>query len=130
MRRRDVLDKDNAPQCTFLIHEAALRLDFGGSAVMRSQLKHILESSERENVTVRVLPFSVGGFPYAGSSMNHVRGAVPRLDTIQFDSPAGSSLLDAPAVVNTYRSTLDRIEELSLAAETTRDFLHQIPKDL
>lgn len=130
MRRRDVLDRDNPPHSVFLIHETALRLDFGGPAVMRAQLRHILESSERDNVTVRALPFSVGGFPYAGSQINHVVGDVPELDTVQFDTPTGILLMDAPAALNKHRSTLNRIEELALTEEKTRDFVRDILKQL
>jgi transcriptional regulator with XRE-family HTH domain len=128
MKRRDVLDSDDPAPCTFLIHEAAMRLEYGGPAVMRAQLTHILESSERDNVTVRALPFSAGGFPHVGSLMNHFSGPVPQLDTVQFDIPEGSSLVDAPAVLNKYRSTLDRIEELTFTPEKTRDFLLGIVK--
>jgi transcriptional regulator with XRE-family HTH domain len=130
MRRRDVLDRDDPLPCTFLIHEAALRLGFGGPDVMRAQLNRILESSERENVTVRALPFSAGGFASAGPVINHLRGPVPELDTIQFDTPLGISLLDAPAVLNKYRITLDRIEELTLTPERSQDFVRDIMKQL
>jgi transcriptional regulator with XRE-family HTH domain len=130
MRRRDVLDRDEPPSCVFLIHEAALRLDFGGAAVMRAQLGRILESSERDNVIVRVLPFSAGGFPTAGSSIHQFHGPVPQLDTVQFDTPLGISLLDAPAVLNKYRNTLDRIEELTLTPEESRDFVDDVMKQL
>jgi transcriptional regulator with XRE-family HTH domain len=130
MRRRDVLDRDDPPTCTFLLHEAAARLDFGGAAVMRSQVKQILEASERENVTVRVIPFSAGGFPNAGSSITYAAGPVPQLDTVQLDAPNDILLLDVPAALHKYRITLDRVERLSLTVEKTRDLLHNVMKQL
>lgn len=126
MRRRDVLDEESAPDCVFLIHEAALRLEFGGRTVMLSQLNHVLEASERPNVTVRVIPFAAGGFPNAGSSINYAHGLVPQLDTVHFDTQAGISFLDAPSVLRKYRDTLDRIEGISLSAGKTRDFLRDV----
>ncbi|MGP4113877.1 helix-turn-helix domain-containing protein [Streptomyces sp. 4N509B] len=130
MKRRDVLDRDDPPSCVFLIHEAALRLVFGGTTVMREQLRHILDASERENVTVRVIPFSAGGFPHAGSVVNYFYGAVPALDTVQFDTPMNTLFLDAPAVLNKNRCILDRVEMLSLNEEKTRDFVRDILRQL
>jgi transcriptional regulator with XRE-family HTH domain len=126
MKRRDALDRDDPPQCTFLIHETALLLDFGGATVMRAQINQLLEASERGNITIRIIPFAAGGFPSAGTTMTHVSGPVPQLDTLNFDTPNGASFLDAPAALLKYRSTLDRIEEFALTAEKSRDFLHGI----
>ncbi|GAA2324584.1 helix-turn-helix domain-containing protein [Streptomyces violaceusniger] len=126
LRRRDVLDRDDPPPCTFLIHEAALRMEFGGSKVARAQLERVLEASERDNVTVRAIPFSAGGFPNAGVSAAYVCGAVPQLDTVQLDAPTGVMFLDGETHLANYRRILDRTEELSLTPEGTRDFIHAI----
>ncbi len=129
MRRRDVLDRDDPPRCTFLVHEAALRLAFGGATVMRAQLRHVLEASERDGVSVRVLPFSAGGFPDAGASITYVCGRVEPLDTVQFDTPTGTSLLDTPVALRRYRLILDRIENVTLSVEKSRDILHAVLKE-
>lgn len=126
LKRRDVLDRDDPLPCTFLIHEAALRMEFGGSKVARAQLERVLEASERDNVTVRAIPFSVGGFPNAGVSAAYVRGAVPQLDTVQLDAPTGVMFLDGETHLANYRRILDRTEELSLTPQDTRDFIHAI----
>ncbi|MET8182800.1 Scr1 family TA system antitoxin-like transcriptional regulator [Streptomyces sp. NPDC005336] len=128
LRRRDVLDREDPPQCTFLIHEAALRLQFGGARVAQRQLEYVVEASERDNVTVRVIPFSAGGFPNAGSSTTYVTGPVPQLDTVQLDSPNGSALLDADTYLANYRRVLDRTEAMALSPDETRDFVHAIAR--
>jgi hypothetical protein len=130
LKRRDVLDRDDPPDCTFLIHEAALRLEFGGRKVMRWQLEHVLEASGRDNVTVRVIPFSAGGFPNAGNSTLYVRGTVPQLDTVQVDAPTGVGFLEAETHLLNYRRVLDRTQEMSLTPESTRDFIHGIAQQL
>lgn len=130
LRRRDVLDRLDAPNCTFLIHEAALRLQFGGPKVAAAQLSYLLNQSERDNVTVRVTPFSVGGFPNAGSSTLYVYGPVPQLDTVQSDTPNGSAFLDAETRLANYRAVLDRIEERSLDPAQSRDFILKMAQQL
>lgn len=130
LRRRDVLDRDDPPSCTFLIHEAALRMEFGGAKVARGQLESVLEASERDNVTVRAIPFSAGGFPYAGASVTYMYGVVPQLDTVQLDAPTGVMFLDGETHLVNYRRILDRTEELSLTPEDTRDFILAIAQRL
>ncbi|MFG2577946.1 helix-turn-helix domain-containing protein [Streptomyces malaysiensis] len=130
LRRRDVLDREEPPQCTFLIHEAALRMEFGGPKVARGQLEHVLEASERANVTVRVVPFAAGGFPNASISSTYIGGPVPQLDTVQLEAPNGVVLVDAETPLANYRKVLDRTEGLSLEPENTRDFIRAIARRL
>lgn len=130
LRRRDVLDRDHSPQCTFLIHEAAFRMQFGGPKVARRQLDYIADASHRDNVTVRVIPFSAGGFPHAGGSTTYVLGPVPKLDTVQLDAPTGVAFLDGDTHLANYRRVLDRIEQLSLNPEDSRTFIHTIAQQL
>ncbi|WAP55932.1 helix-turn-helix domain-containing protein [Streptomyces sp. S465] len=130
MRRREVLDRDDPPQCTFLIHEAALRMEFGGPKVTRGQLERLLEASEWDNVTVRAIPFSAGGFPHAGASVTYMCGVVPQLDTVQLDTPTGVTLLDGETHLANYRRILDKTEVLALTPEDTRDFIHAIAQRL
>lgn len=129
MRRRDVLDRDRPPSCTFLIHEAALRMTFGGRQTSRTQLEHLLTQSDRQNVTIRVLPFAVGGFPNAGSSTLYASGPVPRLDTVQTDTATGPGFLHSETPLVNYRTVLDRTEERALSPEQSRDFIHKVAQE-
>ncbi|MBZ6473568.1 helix-turn-helix domain-containing protein [Streptomyces griseocarneus] len=130
MRRRDVLDRPQPPTCTYLIHEAALLMQFGGRSVARSQLEHVLNEAERDSITVRVVPFSAGGFPHAGGSTLYISGSVPQLDTVHVDTPTGSAFLDSETQLGNYRSVLDRIEETALTPERSRDFIRKVAQQL
>ncbi|WP_406740047.1 Scr1 family TA system antitoxin-like transcriptional regulator [Streptomyces atratus] len=130
LRRRDVLDRSDPPACTFLVHEAALRMQFGGRRVARGQLEHLLKESERDNVTVRVIPFAVGGFPNAGSSTHYVYGPVPQLDTVQTDALLGSGFVDAEARLQVFRAVLDRTEGRSLDPQSSRDFIKEVAEQV
>lgn len=126
MKRRDILDRENRPQCTFFIHEAALRMQIGGKGTVRAQLNSLIEASERDNITVRAIPFSAGAFPDCGTSMSYVVGPVPALDTVQLDAGHGSVLLDAETHLSNYRAILERTEEIALTTPETRDFILDI----
>ncbi|MFD0369094.1 helix-turn-helix domain-containing protein [Streptomyces sp. NPDC059071] len=130
LRRQDVLDRDRPTRYEAVIHEAALRMRFGGPKVARDQLEHILERSERETITVRVIPFTAGGFPGAGQSFTYVSAPVPQLDTVQLDSSHGSILLDTDMQLRRYRGLLERLRGLSLPPSASRDFIRTIAQDL
>ena len=74
----------------------------------RPQLKHLLNMSERDHITIRVIPFDAGAFPGSGQSIYYVHGPVPQLDTVHLDQSHGPVFLDAEAQLDKYRVVLDR----------------------
>ncbi|MEU9188524.1 helix-turn-helix transcriptional regulator [Streptomyces sp. NPDC048484] len=130
LRRRALLDRPEPPDCSFLLHEAALRMLFGDRVVVRRQLEELLKQSERESVTLRVVPFSSGGFPSAGSSTMYASGAVRQLDTVQVDVPNGVTFLDSETHLTNYRAVLDRMEQRSLDPGHSRDFIRKVLHEL
>ncbi|MFD9330809.1 MULTISPECIES: helix-turn-helix domain-containing protein [unclassified Streptomyces] len=130
IKRQDVLYRANPVPYRTVIHEAALRMRVGGPEVARTQLRHLLEMSEREHITIRVLPFDVGAFPGSGQSINYAYGPVHQLDTVQLDQFHGPLLLDAEAHLDKYRRLLDIVEAAALPPEKSRDFIHGLTQQL
>ena len=130
LRRRQVLERERPVRYGAVIHEAALRMQFGGPKVARAQLEHILDQSERATVTVRVIPFAAGGFPGAGQSFTYVSAPVPQLDTVQLDSSHGSMLLDSDMKLRRYQGLLERLRGLALSTADSRAFIRSIAQDL
>ncbi|MFG3410305.1 helix-turn-helix domain-containing protein [Streptomyces sp. NPDC048142] len=123
MQRQQVLHRPTPISYTAYIHEAALRIEFGGMKVMRAQLHHLCEMSELRNVEVRVVPFSSGAFPGAGQALMYATGVVPQLDTVQLDSAHGPGFTHAPAQLDKYRAQLDWMQTVSFDPGKSRDFI-------
>ncbi|MET9373045.1 helix-turn-helix transcriptional regulator [Streptomyces sp. NPDC002992] len=130
IKRQEVIYRPQPLPYTALIHEAALRMGLGGPEVARAQLEHIVEMSERDNITVRVLPFGSGAFPGTGQPIDYVSGAVPKLDTVQVDTHFGCEFLDAEAQLIKFRSVLDRLEASALKPSESRDFIHRLAREI
>ncbi|GAA3724365.1 helix-turn-helix transcriptional regulator [Streptomyces tremellae] len=126
IKRQAVLYGAASARLTAIVHETALRLDLGGPAVAREQLRFLLDMGARDNVTVRVLPFGTGTSPGAGGNICYLSGAVPALDTVQLDAEHGSMLLDSPAHLAGYRTVLDRLEARSLDEAASRELIRRI----
>lgn len=123
MQRQQVLHRDPPIVYTAYIHEAALRIEFGGAKSMRTQLEHLCEVGQLDNVEIRVLPFSSGAFPGAGQAICDIRGVVPQLDTVQLDTAHGPAFTHAPSQLDKYRSQLDWMESVSLGPSASRDVI-------
>ena len=130
MARHRILERENPPGYVAYVHEAALRMHFGGRGVMKAQLNNLCETSEQDHVTLRVIPVEVGSFPGAGHALLYAEGVVPQLDTVQLDSAHGPEFTHAEAQLSKYGSHLDWMDRSSLSAEASRDFIHTIARHL
>ncbi|MER8005593.1 helix-turn-helix transcriptional regulator [Streptomyces sp. NPDC094149] len=113
-----------------VIHESALRMRVRDRSASRAQLARLLERSEADHVTLRVIPFDLDDFATASSTMTYVGGPVPKLDTVVRDAPHGSVFIDSEAQLNVYRTRFRRVEAVSLEPARSRDFIHNLAKEL
>ncbi|MDT9700841.1 helix-turn-helix transcriptional regulator [Streptomyces sp. P17] len=130
MRRREVIEGPRPIPYKAVIHEAALRIRVGNRAATRTQLARILELSEADHITVRVIPFDLDGFAGATNAMMYAGGAVPRLDTAVRDAPQGAAFIDSEAQLATFRTLFRMVEAVSLDPARSRDFIHKLSKEL
>ncbi|MGW0706688.1 helix-turn-helix domain-containing protein [Streptomyces sp. NPDC002643] len=130
LQRQAALDRDDAIPFRAIVHEAALRVPVGGPSVAKRQLKHLVELSEREHITIEVIPFAIGAYPGSGHHVFYAHGPVPQLDTVSLDQSHGPVLVDAEAQLEMYRLLLDRMEHVALTPSKSRDFIHSLIHDL
>ncbi|MFE6483994.1 helix-turn-helix domain-containing protein [Streptomyces sp. NPDC057757] len=130
VKRQAVLYRDPPTPHQAIIHEAALRMKFGGPSVTRAQLTHLLDMAERPHITLHVIPFDAGTFPGSGQSIYYSKGPVPQLDTVNLDQSHGPAFLDSEAQLDKYRVLLDRMEATAMPPAQSRDFIHKVIHDL
>ncbi|MFJ3878616.1 helix-turn-helix domain-containing protein [Streptomyces sp. NPDC090077] len=128
--RRLVLERPQPVRYTGFVHEAALRMQFGGRRAALAQLEYLAEQSTADHITIRVLPIAQGIFPGAGHALLYAEGVVPKLDTAQLDSAHGPTFMHADGELAQYRSHLEWMYGKTLDASPSRDFIHRIRKEL
>ncbi|MBO1334133.1 helix-turn-helix transcriptional regulator [Streptomyces sp. VRA16 Mangrove soil] len=126
VERQQIIDGPNPTEYVCVIHEAALRMQFGGPRIARSQLEHLMAVSEHDHIDVRIVTFEAGAFPGAGQTVNYLEGVVPQLDTVQVDSSHGPEFLGEEAQLSKYRAHLDWMERIALSPDASRDFIYDI----
>ncbi|MGJ5801227.1 helix-turn-helix domain-containing protein [Streptomyces europaeiscabiei] len=130
MDRKITIERPGPVPYTAVIHESALRIRVGDRAASRAQLTRVLELSDADHITVRVIPFDLDGFAGATSGMTYVGGPVAKLDTALRDTPHGTAFIDAEAQLGALRTLFRRVEAVSLDPERSRDFIHRLVKEL
>ncbi|MCX4751605.1 helix-turn-helix transcriptional regulator [Kitasatospora sp. NBC_01287] len=70
-RRALILDGENPPMVWAIIGEGAFRKQIGGPDVMRKQLQHLLELSQRRNITIQIMKDDAGYHPGVTGPFTH-----------------------------------------------------------
>jgi DNA-binding XRE family transcriptional regulator len=129
--RQSVLSRPSNPLgLSVILNEAVLRRPVGSPAVMAEQLQHLLDASRRDNVTVRILPFSAGihggmtsgaftllDFP-RGRDGESLEPPMAYLDTL-----TGAMYLHKPDEVDAYETTWNDLEQHALDQHRSREMI-------
>jgi len=130
MQRKVILESPAPTPYEAVIHEAALHIRVGDRTTSRAQLARVLELSEANHITVRVIPFDLDGFGGTWSTVMLADGAVPRLDTAVRDAPHGTAFIDSEAQLGVFRTLFRRVGGASLDPARSRDVISRLAKEL
>jgi hypothetical protein len=132
MKRQEILDREGErrPELWAVIDEAALHRPFGGAAVMRGQIMSLIESCDKPNVRVQIVPFSSGAHSGAGAPFTWLRFAYAELnDTIYLEHLSGGLYLEKDNEVDAYQAAMEHMCVEALQPNMTQDFLHKFVRD-
>lgn len=110
MARQAILSRPGPTSLWVVLDEAALRRPIGGSAVMRTQLKRLIETSQWPNVTIQIMPFKTGGHSAVGGPFSVLHFAESDLsDVVYLEQLASSQYLDKQDMVDKYLAVMERL---------------------
>jgi Domain of unknown function (DUF5753)/Helix-turn-helix domain len=123
-RQQQTIDKLDGPVFWTILDEAVLHRHIGGRDTMRAQLQHLLEMTQRPNVTVTVLPLRASDHTAARGTFSILRFAEPELhDIVYLEQLNGSSYLEQPSEVQLYTQVFDYLAAMSTPSEATEKLL-------
>jgi transcriptional regulator with XRE-family HTH domain len=110
LARQMLLTRPDPPSIWVVLDEAVLRRPCGGAAVMRGQLKHLLDLAERPNITIQVIPFQAGGHAAAGGQFQILRfGADDLPDIVYLEQLTSALYLDKQETIDSYLMVMERL---------------------
>jgi transcriptional regulator with XRE-family HTH domain len=121
-RRQEALARAESPMLFALVlDESVLHRTVGSAAIMAGQLDHLSEMARRPNISVRILPFSVGargGHGGAFGVLEFPPGAGS--DIAYTEGHSGLTHLDARNDVENYRAMFGDLLVASLTQDVSR----------
>ncbi|MGW4564842.1 helix-turn-helix domain-containing protein [Streptomyces sp. NPDC004561] len=124
LERQKYLLSDNAPEFHIVLDEAALRRPYGDRAVMRGQLQHLIDISERPDVRLQIMPFGFGG--HSGESGAFTILSFPESDlsdVVYVEQLTSALYLDKREDVAQYEQALKELQQDSPGPDESRDLL-------
>jgi transcriptional regulator with XRE-family HTH domain len=137
MARQALLTRVTAsPQLQVVLNEAAIRRPVGGTEVMAEQLARLAEASNLPNVSLRIMPFSVGlhhgimsgpfvilRFPLNGDRKE------TEPPTVYVDGFTGALYLDKASEIERYAQAFTDIWGAALDEVPSRDLIQQAMRE-
>jgi hypothetical protein len=124
MVRQQLLHTENAPLFEAVVDESVLHRVVGSRAVMRAQLKRLLDLAELPNVTLRVIPYDAGALPAGNNKFIILRFASPTVkDIVYIEGLTGDLYLDEPSDVETYNTTFRTLVQLAASPRETHEII-------
>ncbi|MFK4268378.1 helix-turn-helix domain-containing protein [Streptomyces milbemycinicus] len=88
-------------------------------AVHRGQLSAVIEVSERQNVTVQVLPFTAGLLAGISAFSSFSFDSDPAVEAVTMENLRGTSVLEDPGDLGAYANAFDQLRSAAMAPDAS-----------
>jgi hypothetical protein len=126
LARQQVLTRDNPLRLSAMLDQSVLQRRFGNPDVMCSQIKQLIEMSERDNISLRILPLNgrhpIGTGAFALFQFGEVHD-VAHQDVVYIENLTGGRYVEEEDEVFRYRRAFNRLSDLALDDQKSREML-------
>lgn len=130
--RQQILTRsEEPPEFWAILGETVLRRQVGPPGVMRAQLDHIVEMSGLPNITIQVLPFSVGVHP--GMNGPFIILSFPEendADIVYLENMVGSLYVEDSTDVRRYAGAFDHLRASAMDPDASRKMISDARKEM
>lgn len=131
MERQELLDQEDCPDISYVIDEAALHRQVGGSAVMRRQLRRLREVMDYPKISIGIIPFSAGAHQSMSSSFTVLEFADWDEDVLYQETSQGSvTTREDQDQVAEYIERFDLLRSMSMDGQDAIDLTDRLIDDL
>ncbi|WP_425245391.1 helix-turn-helix domain-containing protein [Streptomyces sp. NEAU-NA10] len=129
-RQNNRLAGDQPAKLWAILDESVLRRTVGSVEVMREQMRRLVEASEQPNITVQLLPFSLGAHPGLYGPFVILTFPDPTPNLVWLENPKNSVYLESAEDLDNYTEIFDQLRACALSPSETRTRITEISKEL
>ena len=131
MDRQRIITRPRPVRLWAVLDEAVLRRPVGGPKVLRGQIEALIELSERQNITLQVIPFSAGGHAATGGAFSLLRFPERDMsDVVYIEHMTSALYLDKRDDLDIYATAMDSLCVEADPPNKTADILADILRSL
>lgn len=124
LARQRRLVSDRPPRLHSVLNEAVLMRPVGGRRAMAGQLRHLLDMSEQDNITVQVLAFGTGEHVAMTGAFTMLRFPDElEMNAVFLEHDHGATSAERPIDLDRYGRMFERLVSRALSPDQTRDRL-------
>lgn len=117
-RQKTLFARRPAPRLVTVLGEGALTRPVGDEAVLKAQIEHLRRVRQRDNVEIKVLPWSVGAHAAMAGAFRILDFDDPEdPDVVYLESHVGALYLEEAAEVDEYRRIFELIRKEAVPVE-------------
>lgn len=126
LKRQQILTRNPPLQLSVVLDEAVLHRVVGGPAVMGEQLDRLIAAAKLTNVTISVIPFTVGAHPAMDSLFEILDFGDTAPQVVYVEGLMGYIYLDRAQDISRYAQVFDHLRDLALTPEESAELIAKI----
>jgi transcriptional regulator with XRE-family HTH domain len=132
MRRQEVLTRTDPPPLTLwsVMDEAVLRRQVGGRETMHAQLQRLIQASARPNVTLLVMPDSLGAHPGLTGPLAILQFETGTRPVAYVEAQAGNLYMEKDDDLRRCQQTMNHILAAAPGPEPSLALIRQVAKEM
>jgi transcriptional regulator with XRE-family HTH domain len=124
LARQRRLTSDRPPRLHSIVNEAVLMRPVGGRAAMAAQLRHLLDMSKQDHITIQVLAFESGEHVAMTGAFTMLRFPDElEMNAVFLEHDHGATSAERPTDLARYSRMFERLVSRALSPARTRDRL-------
>ncbi len=128
LERQSVLQRADPPEVIAVLHEMVLHRLIGSAEIMHDQLIHLVDWSERPNISVHVVPSGVGAHAGLSGDINLASGDGDP-DVLHTDAVPEGHTSETRSLVRRATVTFERVRRDALPCVQSRDLILEVANE-
>ncbi len=126
LTRQRILTRGDQPKFWSVLDEAVLHRMVGGPQVTMDQIRQLIKVSAASNVTLQVIPFTVGTHPAVDSTFTILELPGIVKGVVYVEGLIGSVYLEKRDDLDRYEIIFDRLQQMALSPRKSVDLMRKI----